>query len=66
VFPAVDINASGTRREELLMDPRELAATHALRRALAQVPAPQAIDQLLDRLRRTGSNAEFLYRLTAR
>ncbi len=66
VFPAVDINASGTRREELLMDPRELAATHALRRALAQIPAPQAIDQLLDRLRRTGSNAEFLYRLTAR
>ena len=65
VFPAVDVNASGTRREELLLDPRELAATHALRRALAQVPAPQALDQLLDRLRRTGSNAEFLYRLTA-
>jgi transcription termination factor Rho len=66
VFPAVDINASGTRREELLMDPRELAATHALRRALGQLPAPQALDQLLDRLRRTGSNAEFLYRLTTR
>jgi transcription termination factor Rho len=65
VFPAVDINASGTRREELLLDPRELTATHALRRALAQIPAPQALDQLLDRLRRTGSNAEFLYRLTA-
>jgi transcription termination factor Rho len=65
VYPAVDVNASGTRREELLLDPRELAATHALRRALAQVPAPQALDQLLDRLRRTGSNAEFLYRLTA-
>jgi transcription termination factor Rho len=65
VFPAIDINASGTRREELLMDPRELAATHALRRALAQIPAPQALDQLLDRLRRTGSNAEFLYRLSA-
>jgi transcription termination factor Rho len=66
VYPAVDVNASGTRREELLLDPRELTATHALRRALAQIPAPQALDQLLDRLRRTGSNAEFLYRLTAR
>ena len=65
-YPAVDVNASGTRREDLLLDPRELAATHALRRALAQLPAPQALDQLLDRLRRTGSNAEFLYRLTAR
>jgi transcription termination factor Rho len=65
VFPAVDVNASGTRREELLLDPRELAATHALRRALAQIPPAQALDQLLDRLRRTPSNAEFLYRLTA-
>jgi transcription termination factor Rho len=66
VYPAVDVNASGTRREDLLLDPRELTATHALRRALAQIPAPQALDQLLDRLRRWGSNAEFLYRLTAR
>jgi transcription termination factor Rho len=66
VYPAVEVNASGTRREDLLLDPRELTATHALRRALAQLPAPQALDQLLDRLRRTGSNAEFLYRLTAR
>ena len=65
VFPAIDITASGTRRDDLLMDPDELAATHALRRALAQLPPAQALDQLLDRLRRTGSNAEFLYRLTA-
>ena len=65
VFPAIDINASGTRRDDLLMDPRELEATHALRRALAQLPSGPALDQLLDRLRRTGSNAEFLYRLTA-
>ncbi|GAA0916701.1 transcription termination factor Rho [Virgisporangium aurantiacum] len=65
VFPAIDITASGTRRDDLLMDPQELAATHALRRALAQLPPAQALDQLLDRLRRTGSNAEFLYRLIA-
>jgi transcription termination factor Rho len=65
VFPAIDIAASGTRKEELLLDPRELAATHALRRALAQLPPTQALEQLLDRLRRTRSNAEFLYRLTA-
>lgn len=60
VFPAVDIPASGTRREELLVTPGELTAMREVRRALQ---GPHAIDQLLDQLRKTGSNAEFLLRV---
>jgi transcription termination factor Rho len=65
VFPAIDISTSGTRKEELLLTPRELAATHALRRAISQLPPAQALDQLLTHLRRTPSNAEFLSRLAS-
>jgi transcription termination factor Rho len=61
VFPAVDLAASGTRREELLVTPGELHAMHEVRRALQ---GPHAIEQLLDQLRKTGSNAEFLLRIT--
>lgn len=61
IFPAVDIPASGTRREELLVTPGELAAMRDVRRALQ---GPQSIEQLLDQLRKTGSNAEFLLRVT--
>ncbi|MEV4537806.1 transcription termination factor Rho [Asanoa sp. NPDC049518] len=62
IFPAVDLNASGTRNEHLLMQPDELAAVHLLRRALAGRETVQALPQLLDQLARTGSNAEFLLR----
>ena len=60
VFPAVDIEATGTRHEELLLAPDELALVRALRRALNP---QQGTEALLDRLRRTGSNAEFLHSL---
>jgi transcription termination factor Rho len=63
VFPAVDIEASGTRREELLLSPEELAVTHRLRRALASREGRQGIDQLLDSLRKTRTNLEFLSQL---
>ncbi|GIF73325.1 transcription termination factor Rho [Asanoa siamensis] len=62
IFPAVDLNASGTRNEHLLLPPDELAATHLLRRALAGRDTAQALPQLLEQLSRTGSNAEFLLR----
>jgi transcription termination factor Rho len=65
VFPAIDITTSGTRREDLLLSPQDLAAIHALRRAVSQLPPARAIDQLLEHLRRTRTNAEFLRRLTA-
>jgi transcription termination factor Rho len=58
VFPAIDLDPSGTRREELLLDPAELSAIHRLRKALQGTPG--AVEQLLDGLRRTSSNAEFL------
>jgi transcription termination factor Rho len=63
VFPAIDVTASGTRREELLLGPDELNVVRAVRRAVAQLPPGQALDQLLDHLKRTRSNAEFLRRL---
>ncbi|QFZ21462.1 transcription termination factor Rho [Saccharothrix syringae] len=59
VFPAVDVAQSGTRRDELLMTPEELAVTNRLRRALDG----REVDVLLDGLRKTRTNAEFLVQL---
>jgi transcription termination factor Rho len=63
VFPAVDVDSSGTRKEELLLASDELPLVRKLRKALHTVDSQQAIEQLLDRLRRTSSNAEFLLQL---
>ncbi|WP_418605737.1 transcription termination factor Rho [Georgenia sp. SUBG003] len=60
IFPAVDVNASGTRREELLMAPEELKIVWKLRRVMGALDQQQAIDLLLGKLRETASNAEFL------
>jgi transcription termination factor Rho len=60
LFPAIDVAASGTRREDLLMTPDEYAATGKLRRGLSGLDAQQALELLLDRTRETSSNAEFL------
>jgi len=59
LFPAIDIDPSGTRNEEILLDPREHAVVTKLRRAL-QPAGLNAVEQLLQQLRKTGSNAEFL------
>jgi len=64
VFPAVDVNPSGTRKEELLLSPDELAVTHKLHRVLHALDSQQAIDLLLDRLRKTKTNAEFLMQVS--
>jgi transcription termination factor Rho len=63
IFPAIGIDASGTRREELLIPPAELAVIHRLRRALTEREGRQPVEPLLQRMRQTASNAEFL-RLT--
>ncbi|MQY05645.1 Transcription termination factor Rho [Actinomadura sp. RB68] len=63
VFPAVDLEASGTRREELLMSPEELALNWRLRRALSGMDKQGAIEQLLEKMKGTASNAEFLLRV---
>lgn len=64
VYPAVDVRQSGTRKEELLLTAEELAATHALRRAVDGRDSQQAIDMLLNGLRKTHTNTEFLTQLT--
>nr|WP_085066352.1 transcription termination factor Rho [Catenuloplanes japonicus] len=63
VFPAVDLHATGTRREEILLAPDELVIVQRLRRALSAAESGQAIEQLLGQLRKTGSNIELLMRL---
>ncbi|WP_370737633.1 transcription termination factor Rho [Actinomyces minihominis] len=60
IFPAIDINASGTRREELLLKPEELAIMWKLRRALGSLDQAQALETVLGKLKETSSNAEFL------
>ncbi|HJP73946.1 MAG TPA: transcription termination factor Rho [Pseudonocardiaceae bacterium] len=60
VFPAVDVDQSSTRKEELLLSPDELAVTHKLRRVLHALDTQQAIDLLLQQLRKTRTNIEFL------
>ncbi|MFC5382932.1 transcription termination factor Rho [Arcanobacterium hippocoleae] len=60
IFPAVDVNASGTRREEQLFSPEELKIVWHLRRALGTLDVQEASDYLLGRLRKTESNKEFL------
>ena len=64
VYPAVDIGQSSTRKEELLLSTEEMAATRALRRALGGRDSQQAIDMLLEGLRKTHTNTEFLAQLT--
>ncbi|MBY8847852.1 transcription termination factor Rho [Saccharothrix sp. MB29] len=59
-FPAVDVDSSGTRKEDLLLSPDELAVMHKLRRVLHALDSQQAIDLLLDRLRKSRTNIEFL------
>jgi transcription termination factor Rho len=60
IFPAINIDKSGTRKEELLLHPEELSKTWILRRAINGVPPVEAMDMILNRLKKTKSNAEFL------
>jgi transcription termination factor Rho len=60
VWPAIDINRSGTRKEELLMHPDEVERVRTLRRVLADMHPVEAMELVTNRLRKTKSNAEFL------
>ncbi len=60
IFPAIDINASGTRREELLLKPEELAIMWKLRRVLGSLDQQSALELILGKLKETQNNAEFL------
>ena len=60
IWPTIDINCSGTRREEILMDPEEYRRVCFFRRMLADMNPPDAMELLVKRLEKTQSNAEFL------
>ena len=60
VWPAIDINRSGTRKEELLLHPEEVERVRMLRRVLADMNPVEAMELLTSRMARAKSNAEFL------
>ncbi|TNC42931.1 transcription termination factor Rho [Mumia zhuanghuii] len=63
IFPAIDVEASGTRREELLMSREELAIVWKLRRVLSALDGQQALELMIDKLKSTKSNVEFLMQI---
>ncbi|WP_129306558.1 transcription termination factor Rho [Streptomyces sp. L2] len=63
IFPAVDVDASGTRKEEILLGSEELAVVWKLRRVLHALDQQQAIELLLDKMKQTKSNVEFLMQI---
>jgi transcription termination factor Rho len=63
IYPAINIERSGTRREELLLHPDELQRIWALRRVLSGVPNVEAMELLINKLKKTENNIEFLLSL---
>ena len=66
IWPAIDINRSGTRREEMLLDPEEYRRVCILRRVLNDLSPVDAMELLVQRLQKTKSNAEFLMSMNAK
>nr|WP_276534691.1 transcription termination factor Rho [Cutibacterium modestum] len=64
LFPAIDVDASGTRREELLLSREETAIMWKLRRVLSGLEGSQALEMMVSRLRKTQTNVEFLYTIS--
>ena len=62
-FPAIDINRSATRKEELLLDPEELRRVWLLRKVFSNMNPVEAIELLIEKMKKTKSNAEFLMAL---
>ncbi len=63
IFPAIDINKSGTRREDLLLDEKELETVFALRKAMSNMSVAEVTEQLLNQLVATKTNKEFLEKM---
>ena len=63
IFPAIDINKSGTRKEELLLEPEELDVVFNLRKTMANMSAQEMTEQLIEQIVTTKSNEEFLQRM---
>jgi transcription termination factor Rho len=60
IFPAIDINQSGTRREDLLLTPRELAVAYSIRRTMSNVGTAEMTEQLIKQMVNTKDNEEFV------
>lgn len=63
IFPAIDINKSGTRREEKLLSPEELATIFALRKALSSMPVGEVTEQVINQMLLTKNNEEFIIKM---
>ena len=63
IFPAIDINKSGTRREEKLLSPEELNIVFALRRAMSNMPVAEVTEQIINQMVLTKNNAEFIEKM---
>ncbi|HEU5080072.1 MAG TPA: transcription termination factor Rho [Opitutaceae bacterium] len=63
IFPAINMDRSGTRKEELIYHPEEMGRIYGLRRAMQGIPTVEAMEMLINRLKKTGTNAEFLMSL---
>ncbi len=64
IFPAIDINKSGTRREELLLDSKELETVFALRKAMSTMSVSEITEELITQMMQTKTNADFLERMS--
>ena len=64
IFPAIDINKSGTRREELLLTPKELEVVFALRKAMSTKSVADVTEELIEEMMATKSNEEFLDKIS--
>ena len=60
IFPAIDVNKSGTRREELLLSKKELESVWTIRKAMSNLGTAEVTEFLLNKLQKTKNNAEFL------
>ena len=63
IFPAIDINKSGTRREENLLSQKELETVFALRKAMSSMSVAEVTEQLITQLTATKTNADFIARM---
>jgi len=63
IFPAIDVDASGTRKEEILLAPEELRIVLQLRRVLHALDASASLELLLDKMKSTRTNVEFLMQI---
>ena len=63
IFPAIDINKSGTRREDLLLSKKELETVYAIRKAMNNLPVADVTEHIIQEMVKTKSNSEFLNKM---